>query len=63
MPQFISAGKNMSPFKRTQAVVNGRAAIMVKVARLADEISGGVSRVTRSLIEKAISATAAQITE
>ena len=60
--QSISGGKSFSPLKNTQAVVNGNAAIIVKVAILEDGISGGVSLVTKSLIEKAISATTAQIT-
>ena len=60
--QSIPRGKNFSPLKNTQAVVNGNAAIIVKVAILEDGISGGVSLVTKSLIEKEISATTAQIT-
>ena len=61
--QSISGGKNFSPLKNTHAVVNGKAAIIVKVAILADGISGGVSLVTRSLIEKATSAATAHKTE
>ena len=62
MAQFISAGKNFSSVNNTHAVVNGRAATIVKVAKLAEAMSGGVNRVTRSLIEKAINATTGQIT-
>ena len=51
MTQLISAGKNSSPVKRTHTAVNGRAAIMVNIARLAEAMSGGVRRVTRSLTE------------
>ena len=54
MTQFISAGKKFSSVKNTHIVVNGRAATIVKVAKLAEAMSGGVSRVKRSLIEKAI---------
>ena len=60
--QLIPEGKIFSPLKNTQAAVNGNAAIIVKVAILADGISGGVSLVTKSLIEKATSATTAQMT-
>ena len=60
--QSIPGGKSFSLLKNTQAVVNGNAAIIVKVAILADGISGGVNLVTKSLIEKATSATTAQIT-
>ena len=60
--QSIPGGKSFSPLKNTQAAVNGNAAIIVKVAILADGISGGVSLVTKSLIEKATSATTAQMT-
>ena len=57
----ISGGKNFSPLKNTHAVVNGTAATIVNVAILADGISGGVSLVTRSLIENAISAATAPV--
>ena len=60
--QSIPGGKSFSSLKNTQAVVNGNAAIIVKVAILADGISGGVSLVTKSLIENATSATTAQMT-
>ena len=60
--QSIPGGKNFSPLKNTHAVVNGKAAIMVKVAMLADWISGGVNLVTRSLIENATSAATAHKT-
>ena len=60
--QSIPGGKNFSPLKNIQAVVNGNAAIIVKVAILEDGISGGVSLVTKSLIEKATSAMTAQMT-
>ena len=46
----------------THIVVSGRAATIVKVAKLAEAMSGGVSSVTRSLSEKAINAIIGQIT-
>ena len=58
----IPGGKNFSPLKNTHAVVNGKAAIIVKVAILADGMSGGVSLVTRSLMENANNAATAHKT-
>ena len=60
--QSIPGVKNLSPLKNTHAVVNGKAAIIVKVAMLADGMSGGVNLVTRSLMENANSAATAHKT-
>ena len=60
--QLKSVGTYISSFIRTHITVNGSADIMVKAARLTEVMSGGVSRVSRSLEEKASNAITGQAT-